>query len=116
MSNGTNYVGGYPFGESAPVAAWPNGFNAFYCMKYEISEQQWVDFFNSLTYPQQIERDITDRDGLIWGKATDTVSFRCTIAWYPLYRRPLRWHRNVPVAGLAGPMGLPTSTGPACAR
>lgn len=34
-------------------AAFPKGFNAFYCMKYEISQGQMVDFFNALNYSQQ---------------------------------------------------------------
>lgn len=36
------------------VAGWPNGFKAFYCMKYEVSEQGFVDFLNTLTYNQQL--------------------------------------------------------------
>jgi len=30
-------------------ATFPKGFNAYYCMKYEISQQQYVDFLNTLT-------------------------------------------------------------------
>lgn len=49
--------GGYPSGVSAPSnASWPNGFSAFYCMKYELSQQAYVDFLNTLTYPQQVTR------------------------------------------------------------
>ena len=33
--------------------AFPKGYNAFYCMKYEISQQGFVDFLNSLTWEQQ---------------------------------------------------------------
>ncbi|MBL0153434.1 MAG: SUMF1/EgtB/PvdO family nonheme iron enzyme [Chitinophagaceae bacterium] len=55
---GTN--GGYPVGASAPTSAnWPNGFNAFYCMKYEISQQGYADFLNSLTRTQQAARVAT---------------------------------------------------------
>ena len=32
---------------------FPKGFDAFYCMKYEISQQQWVSFFNHLTSTEQ---------------------------------------------------------------
>ncbi len=28
---------------------FPTGYNAFYCMKYEISQQQYVDFLNNIT-------------------------------------------------------------------
>lgn len=31
---------------------FPKGYNAFYCMKYEISQQGYVDFLNSLTAEQ----------------------------------------------------------------
>ena len=49
----------YPSGMNAgdrlgPIpAAFPKGYNAFYCMKYEISQQEYVDFLNTLTYTQQ---------------------------------------------------------------
>ena len=31
------------------ASSYPTGFNAFYAMKYEISQQQYVDFLNTLT-------------------------------------------------------------------
>lgn len=40
-------------------AAYPKGFNAFYCMKYEISQEQYADFLNTLTYTQQEHRTAT---------------------------------------------------------
>ena len=50
-------AGGFPTGQTAPTSAsWPNGFNAFYCMKYEVSQQGYVDFLNTLTYTQQFTR------------------------------------------------------------
>ncbi len=39
-------------------AAFPKGYNAFYCMKYEISQQEYVDFLNTLTYIQQETRTV----------------------------------------------------------
>ena len=45
--------GGYPTGITAPAnASWPNGYAAFYCMKYEVTQQQYVDFLNTLTQTQ----------------------------------------------------------------
>jgi formylglycine-generating enzyme required for sulfatase activity len=38
------------------ASGYPTGFNAFYAMKYEISQQQYVDFLNTLTYTQQATR------------------------------------------------------------
>ncbi len=50
-------AGGYPTGQTAPGnASWPNGYDAFYCMKYEISQQQYVDFLNTLTQTQASTR------------------------------------------------------------
>lgn len=33
-------------------AAFPKGFNAFYCMKYEITQAQYVDFLNKISAAQ----------------------------------------------------------------
>ena len=41
-------------------AAYPKGFAAAYMMKYEISQQQYVDFLNSLTRVQQAAHVRTD--------------------------------------------------------
>jgi formylglycine-generating enzyme required for sulfatase activity len=56
-------------------AAFPKGFNAFYCMKYEISQQQWIDFFNVLNNTQKTNRDLTT------GKGSDAVTNRNNISW-----------------------------------
>lgn len=46
----------------APVAAipanYPKGYNSFYCMKYEISQWQYISFLNCLDYHQQKARTI----------------------------------------------------------
>lgn len=36
--------------------SWPAGYRAFYLMKYEITEEQYVDFLNTLTRAQQQNR------------------------------------------------------------
>lgn len=41
------------------AAGFPTGFNAFYCMKYEITQAQYRDFLNALTYTQQVQRTAT---------------------------------------------------------
>ena len=41
---------------SSVPAAFPVGFNAFYSMKYEISQEQYAAFLNTLTYTQQTVR------------------------------------------------------------
>lgn len=41
-------------------ATFPKGYDAFYCMKYEITQQQYVTFLNKLSYTQQAyNTDIT---------------------------------------------------------
>lgn len=42
-------------------ADYPTGFNGFYAMKYEISQEQWVRFLNKLEYQQQKQRTVGDR-------------------------------------------------------
>jgi formylglycine-generating enzyme required for sulfatase activity len=55
-------AGGFPTGRTTPAefkpdfANFPNGFRAFFCMKYEITQQGYVDFLNTLTFPQQKSR------------------------------------------------------------
>ncbi|MFA5059722.1 MAG: SUMF1/EgtB/PvdO family nonheme iron enzyme [Candidatus Omnitrophota bacterium] len=56
-------------------AAFPKGYQAFYCMKYEVTEGQYVDFINSLSPEAAKTRDITDTTG----KNSDSVIVRNTI-------------------------------------
>ncbi|MBW2045358.1 MAG: SUMF1/EgtB/PvdO family nonheme iron enzyme [Deltaproteobacteria bacterium] len=43
--------------------AFPKGHKAFWCMKYELSSRQYVDFLNSLTRKQQQSRVDSDISG-----------------------------------------------------
>jgi formylglycine-generating enzyme required for sulfatase activity len=47
-------------GAVAIPATFPMGYNSFYCMKYEITQEQYVEFLNALTYDQQKTRTISD--------------------------------------------------------
>ena len=75
-------AGGYPTGLATPPtnANWPNGYNAFYCMKYEISQGQYRDFLNTLTRTQQANRVTMDgvvgryAGGFIWTTSTSSWS------------------------------------------
>lgn len=58
-------------------ATFPKGYYFFYMMKYELSQKQWVEFFNTLTTAQKANRDLTDGTG----KNSDGVSFRNSISW-----------------------------------
>ena len=57
--------------------AYPKGYNAYYCMKYETSQDQWVSFFNLLTAQQRSARDVTG----IPGKRADSVKNRNGVSW-----------------------------------
>jgi len=41
-------------------STFPVGYNAIYCMKYEITQEQYVEFLNALTYTQQAARTVND--------------------------------------------------------
>lgn len=40
-------------------AAFPKGFDAFYCMKYELTQSQYIDFMNMLSATQAARHDST---------------------------------------------------------
>ncbi|MEL6969887.1 MAG: SUMF1/EgtB/PvdO family nonheme iron enzyme [Bacteroidota bacterium] len=68
--NGGDQLGPVP-------AAFPKGFAAFYCMKYEVSQDQWIGFFNTLTQGQKTVLDVTGTDG----KNSDDEFIRNAISW-----------------------------------
>ena len=54
---GTSPSGNNSIGSAGTLAAsYPKGYDAFYCMKYEMSQAQYRDFLNTLTYNQQTSR------------------------------------------------------------
>ncbi|MBF0593835.1 MAG: SUMF1/EgtB/PvdO family nonheme iron enzyme [Candidatus Omnitrophica bacterium] len=81
-NNGFFYSSSGNIGEFATGASFvipqdfPTGFNAFYAMKYELMEGQWVDFINSLPAVNRAAHDLTDSNH----KNTDSVLNRNTIA------------------------------------
>ena len=46
-------------GTASLAGGFPTGFSAFYSMKYELSQQEYVDFLNSLSRQQQDARTAT---------------------------------------------------------
>ncbi|PPK88204.1 sulfatase-modifying factor enzyme 1 [Neolewinella xylanilytica] len=69
---------GADFGGPIP-ADYPNGYDAFYLMKYETSQQQWVDFFNTLSPAHRLLHDVTAADG----KDSDTEHFHNGVVYDP---------------------------------
>ena len=43
-------------GKHELIANYPKGYKGFYVMKYEVSQEQYASFLNTLTYTQQQER------------------------------------------------------------
>jgi len=54
--------------------SFPKGYKSFYMMKGEISQGQWVAFFNTLTATQKSARDITAAKG-------DSLTYRNDVSW-----------------------------------
>lgn len=78
QTSGYLWAQGSRFIETSTLpAGFPKGYGAFYCMKYELSQGQWVDFFNTLTETQKVNHDVTGE----FGKGTDAVSYRNTVSW-----------------------------------
>ncbi|MEN0006479.1 MAG: SUMF1/EgtB/PvdO family nonheme iron enzyme, partial [Bacteroidota bacterium] len=69
---GTNTFSGVPKGKLE--ADFPKGYKGFYCMKYELSQQQYCDFLNTIDAMPQRARDITSEQE---------------------YNRPIRDYRNM---------------------
>jgi len=59
---------------------FPKGTKGFYCMKYEIGQQQFVDFINTLTYKQQLDKVNIGLDEEI-GKRVMSKFNRCGIVF-----------------------------------
>jgi hypothetical protein len=52
----TSSNGSYWFTGTLPTA-FPKGYNAFWVMKYEVSQQQYVDFLNTIDYNKYLNRN-----------------------------------------------------------
>lgn len=60
-TSGTNPIDDFSEAQEQTLpGAFPKGFQAFYIMKYEITQKQYVDFLNTLTRTQQNRRTFTD--------------------------------------------------------
>lgn len=57
-------------------AAYPKGWDAFYSMKYEISQEQYAKFLNTLTYDQQNARTETTPNAVRQNFAMSNVAAR----------------------------------------
>lgn len=60
--------------------SFPKGYNAFYVMKYEVSQSQYVDFLNKLTYTQQARRVMISPNSAIGTRAFSVGEYRNSIS------------------------------------
>jgi formylglycine-generating enzyme required for sulfatase activity len=54
--NAITVYSGSSAGNVSVPANFPKGYDAFYCMKYEMTQQQYIDWFNTLTVTQKNTR------------------------------------------------------------
>jgi len=55
--NKAQYLSNASWGASVDLpATFPFGYNGFYTMKYEVSQEEYCSFLNTLTYDQQVTR------------------------------------------------------------
>ena len=75
-------------------ATFPKGYNAFYCMKYELSQQQYVDFLNTLDRTQQqnmVNAQLSNSNtpyGSYFALSDDPL---------PQYRNSIAYYKNVDI-------------------
>jgi formylglycine-generating enzyme required for sulfatase activity len=83
-SGGFQYVSAGNPGEFATAASFtipavfPKGYNAFYAMKYEINEGQWVEFVNDLPAAARLNRNLDDTKH----KNSGNVQYRNTLSCF----------------------------------
>ena len=99
---GLDYTSGSGDKQGPLPADFPKGFAAFYCMKYEVSQEQWIEFFNTLTPAQQAARDITNSAG----KNTDEVMHRNGVSYTGTSQPATTTLPNLPVAYVSVRDGL----------
>ena len=87
--------GTYSGDQTGPIpAAFPKGYAAFYCMKYEITQEQYKEFLNCLDRTQQNSRTYTD----ISGTSTSNV-FVLTNTSTITYRNNIKCDASFPATG-----------------
>jgi formylglycine-generating enzyme required for sulfatase activity len=72
-------AGSLPGSREQLAASFPTGYSAFYVMKYEVTQGDWVAFFNALDPTQKGNRDVTSN--VNGGKNSDNLIFRNSVSW-----------------------------------
>jgi formylglycine-generating enzyme required for sulfatase activity len=77
-------------------ASYPKGYRAFYCMKYEIAQQQYVDMLNTLGRDQQNARTGTN---LAAGTTSVSNRFVMSASTAPSARNGIACSSTIPATG-----------------
>ena len=77
--NESTYAGNLPASRTQLGASYPTGYNAFYIMKYEISQGQYKEFLNTLTRTQQNNRTASQTANYYVMSGATTVNYRSII-------------------------------------
>jgi len=78
--NGVSFDLGTTTNTATLATGFPTGYASFYAMKYEISQSQYRDFLNTLTYSQQVNRTANAPNSAVGtGALVNTISYRNTI-------------------------------------
>ncbi|MFK8102572.1 MAG: hypothetical protein AB8G15_08605 [Saprospiraceae bacterium] len=96
IANGTLAINtnAFNFIISDVPAGFPKGYQAFYCMKYEVTQQQYVDFLNTLTRQQQDTRTATNISSTV---ITNTYVMSNNPSVFR--RQAIRCDANLPASG-----------------
>lgn len=82
--------------QTRPIpAAFPKGYKGFYCMKYEITQEQYVGFLNKLTRDQQTERIYTS---IILGTTSVSNTYVMSNKSSPEFRNGIRCNETIHVS------------------
>jgi formylglycine-generating enzyme required for sulfatase activity len=84
-------------GTGTLAASFPKGYGDFYIMKYEISQEQYIDFLNMLTRTQQDAR--TKVDISVGVTSLTSNYFLMTGVNYAWSRNGIRCDANIPATG-----------------
>ena len=89
VGNTANDLAATGLSQNIPTA-YPKGYYTFYMMKYEITQEQYVEFLNTLTIQQQQERTESDLTNI-----TSSSRFVMINNYIPSYRNGIACDSNV---------------------
>ncbi len=80
---GVGNSNGFSYGCDSLNVNYPKGYQAFYCMKYELSQGQYAEFLNSLTETQAAARNISGSNNYAYFRGTISGTWPQFVATRP---------------------------------